>query len=230
MLSNCEARKHFETLELSEKASWKEVKEAYHELLLIWHPDHHSHNEKLKKRAEIKARELNLAMDALRDYFAGTKHHREANRFAGKSADTSNYRSDTNYSQRSAGAQAHLRQQPLWLVTFPGFLRSMGEAAADLFYLPYRAIQLSASFLLLRVGFQLATVVVAVYLFSSAGNFGPIKDLRHLVKSATETVDQGYRDIQQGRGRKARKSFKRSSKDKDKGIFEILEVFEKINL
>lgn len=54
------------TLGLAPDASWKEVTEAYRDLMRVWHPDRFQNDERLLKRAEAEAQRINHAMSELR--------------------------------------------------------------------------------------------------------------------------------------------------------------------
>ena len=56
-------------LELSNRVTRTEVREAYRNLAQIWHPDRFSHNPKLQELAQKKLCEINNAYDFLEDYF-----------------------------------------------------------------------------------------------------------------------------------------------------------------
>lgn len=55
----------FEILDLNENASEKEIKEHYRDLVSIWHPDHHIHNQRLYIKAQEKLKDLNVAYDTI---------------------------------------------------------------------------------------------------------------------------------------------------------------------
>lgn len=56
---------HFEELELDPGASLEEIKQAYRDLLQVWHPDRYSHSQRLHQRAEERTKRINAAYDAL---------------------------------------------------------------------------------------------------------------------------------------------------------------------
>ena len=56
----------FEILELNPDASPDEVKQAYKDLVNIWHPDRFSNNPHLKEKAEKKLKEVNQAYETLK--------------------------------------------------------------------------------------------------------------------------------------------------------------------
>lgn len=64
----------YEILELGRNASLEQVKEAYKDLVSIWHPDRFTNNLRLKKRAEQKLKDINAAYDALRIYLTSEEH------------------------------------------------------------------------------------------------------------------------------------------------------------
>jgi len=56
----------FEIFELGPGASFDEVKQAYKDLVNIWHPDRFSTNPRLKQKAEKKLKEVNQAYETLK--------------------------------------------------------------------------------------------------------------------------------------------------------------------
>jgi preprotein translocase subunit Sec63 len=58
----------FEILEIDESASLSEIKQAYRDLALIWHPDHYTQNTSLHQKALGRMKELNAAYDCIRSY------------------------------------------------------------------------------------------------------------------------------------------------------------------
>lgn len=65
-------RKSFELLEIGMNATEDEAKQAYKDLVSVWHPDRFSHNPRLKKKAEEKLKEANLAFETVKDFFSAT--------------------------------------------------------------------------------------------------------------------------------------------------------------
>ena len=59
----------FAVLGLPNNASSEQVKQAFHDLAQVWHPDRFTHNARLSVQAEIKMKELNNAYAILRDCF-----------------------------------------------------------------------------------------------------------------------------------------------------------------
>lgn len=56
----------FEILEIKQTASPSEIKQAYRDLVLIWHPDRCAQNPRLQEKASEKMKELNAAYDYIR--------------------------------------------------------------------------------------------------------------------------------------------------------------------
>lgn len=56
-------KRAYKILEIPENTSLLEAKQAYHDLAQIWHPDRQPHNDRLRRKAEAKMKELNEAYD-----------------------------------------------------------------------------------------------------------------------------------------------------------------------
>jgi len=65
-------RKSLELLEIGMNATEDEAKQAYKDLVSVWHPDRFSHNPRLKRKAEEKLKEANLAFETVKDFFSAT--------------------------------------------------------------------------------------------------------------------------------------------------------------
>lgn len=63
----------FETLELPQDASIQNVRQAYKDLVNIWHPDRVGDNPRLKKKAEEKLKDINLAYEELSSFLSSQK-------------------------------------------------------------------------------------------------------------------------------------------------------------
>jgi hypothetical protein len=63
-----EIQESYRTLELKEGASPEAVKEAYRSLVKVWHPDRFGDDEKLRRRADEKLKQINRAYDLLKDH------------------------------------------------------------------------------------------------------------------------------------------------------------------
>jgi hypothetical protein len=63
-------RQHLETFGLSPAASLAEIKQAYRELMMVWHPDRFPGNLRLQQLAEEKSKQINLAYQQLNSHWA----------------------------------------------------------------------------------------------------------------------------------------------------------------
>lgn len=70
-----EMNKYYEILGLNPGASEEEIKEAYKDLIKVWHPDRFSDNERLKEKANEKLKEIILAYKNLTEYAAGPEFY-----------------------------------------------------------------------------------------------------------------------------------------------------------
>lgn len=69
-------RKCFEILELDQNATLSEVRQAYLDLVNVWHPDRFIQNPRLKEKAENKLRSINTAYAKLTEYLSGAAEAR----------------------------------------------------------------------------------------------------------------------------------------------------------
>lgn len=56
-------------LDLDQTASIEEVRQAYKDLVMVWHPDRFCHNPRLQRKAEDKLKQFNQAYDHLRQWY-----------------------------------------------------------------------------------------------------------------------------------------------------------------
>jgi hypothetical protein len=56
---------YLELLDLPDAFTEAQLKQAYHDLVQVWHPDKHSHNERLRRKADEKMKEINHAYEVL---------------------------------------------------------------------------------------------------------------------------------------------------------------------
>lgn len=57
----------FQTLGISEDASPQQIKQAWRDMLAVWHPDKHMGNERLRRKAEEQTKRINEAYDRIKD-------------------------------------------------------------------------------------------------------------------------------------------------------------------
>lgn len=63
---------HFQLLELDQTASLEEVRQAYKDLVMVWHPDRFGHNLRLREKAENKLKQVNQAYEHLKQWYSGS--------------------------------------------------------------------------------------------------------------------------------------------------------------
>jgi len=63
-------RQCFDVLELDSNASIDEAKQAYKDMVNIWHPDRFSNNPRLKQKAENKLKEINEAYEMMQSFLS----------------------------------------------------------------------------------------------------------------------------------------------------------------
>lgn len=61
---------YFQALELHPASTLEEVREAYHDLVLVWHPDRFRHNPRLQQKAEEKLKVFNQAYQQLKVFYS----------------------------------------------------------------------------------------------------------------------------------------------------------------
>ena len=59
---------YLELFDLPDSFTEAQLKQAYHDLVQVWHPDKHSHNERLRQKAEEKMKEINQAYHTFESY------------------------------------------------------------------------------------------------------------------------------------------------------------------
>lgn len=63
----------FQILELDCNASIDEVRQAYKDIVNVWHPDRFSHNPRLKQKAENKLKQVNIAYDKVTSFLSSDR-------------------------------------------------------------------------------------------------------------------------------------------------------------
>ena len=62
---NDELSKYYELLGVAPGTSGRELKQAYHDMAKVWHPDRFSHDPRLQRKAQEKLKEINDAYEQL---------------------------------------------------------------------------------------------------------------------------------------------------------------------
>lgn len=61
----------YKVLELEKTHCLQEVKQAYRDIVFVWHPDRLENNQRIKKKAEKKLQQINLAYEILSKHLSG---------------------------------------------------------------------------------------------------------------------------------------------------------------
>lgn len=69
----------YKTLEIPPDSTYEEAKAAYRLMAQVWHPDKHSHNDKIHAKATAKLKEINAAWNNIEGHFKNSAA-REANK------------------------------------------------------------------------------------------------------------------------------------------------------
>jgi hypothetical protein len=72
-------KRSFEILEISESCSLAQAKQAYRDLVSIWHPDRHTKNQRLFSKASEKMKEINQAYSIVVKFFETQQNVRSTN-------------------------------------------------------------------------------------------------------------------------------------------------------
>ncbi len=102
----------FEILELDRGASPDEAKQTYKDIVNVWHPDRFSNNPRLKRKAEEKLKEVNVAYETVKS-FLSRKQEAEPEQKPASQAKAeaeaevrTKARAETEYHKAQAGPQA----------------------------------------------------------------------------------------------------------------------------
>jgi hypothetical protein len=68
-LAMLEVEIHFQLLDLDQTASLDDIKQAYRDLVMVWHPDRFAHNVRLQHKAEDKLKQFNCAYESLKQWY-----------------------------------------------------------------------------------------------------------------------------------------------------------------
>lgn len=67
-------RRSYEILELNHAATEAEARQAYKDIVNVWHPDRFCNNPRLKQKAEIKLKEVNEAYETVKAFLQNYDH------------------------------------------------------------------------------------------------------------------------------------------------------------
>jgi curved DNA-binding protein CbpA len=98
---------HYRTLELPKDADYKQAKQQKNDLLQVWHPDKHQKNERMRKKAEKKTREINDAWQEVEKYFTWKKQTNGSDSRTGTSREKSDPRNGRTRTDAGSGKRTH---------------------------------------------------------------------------------------------------------------------------
>lgn len=70
--------KYYEVLGLKIGATLPQVREAYLDLIKVWHPDRFTNDPSLKTKAHIKTQEINAAFEKVQEFLAHLELYQQA--------------------------------------------------------------------------------------------------------------------------------------------------------
>lgn len=84
-------KQYYDLLELKPGASLDDVRQAYRDIVDVWHPDRFNHNQRLRKKAEEKFKEMNRAYEILISHLSSANGKSEKEQLS-KRVDESNHK------------------------------------------------------------------------------------------------------------------------------------------
>ncbi|MCG6881286.1 MAG: DnaJ domain-containing protein [Deltaproteobacteria bacterium] len=98
-------RRAFEVLEIGADATQDEARQAYKDLVAVWHPDRFSHNPRLRNKAEEKLKEANLAFETVKHFFSTRQRETAGKTAAHETSDNSHEQSTSSGTKTELAAE-----------------------------------------------------------------------------------------------------------------------------
>ncbi len=73
-----ESHRYYNILGLTPNSGIEEVRQAYKDLIHVWHPDRFSYNQRLQEKAEEKLKEINIAYEYVISELRASSEKRES--------------------------------------------------------------------------------------------------------------------------------------------------------
>jgi len=131
--------RYFEILGLKPGASLDEVKEAYLDLVKVWHPDRFAHDPKLQQKAQEKLKEINDAFQKVQDFLINLHKYQQA---AGpnkseadetkESAKTETKQSAETNKREDQSSKPPPKEKPDTIIVYAGFWRRFIAFVVDI--------------------------------------------------------------------------------------------------
>jgi hypothetical protein len=106
---------HFQLLELDQTASLDEMKQAYRDLVMVWHPDRFGQNIRLRQKAEDKLKQFNEAYEHLKQWYAHPGQTRKPSSGSAPSSARSSSRSSKDAQRQSHASPSHVKTSELYI-------------------------------------------------------------------------------------------------------------------
>ena len=116
----------FEILDLDPDASQDEAKQAYKDIVNVWHPDRFSGNLRLKEKAEEKIKEINAAYDTIKS-FLSSKQTRKQEKQETPRAGANTEANDNTEAMFEAGTNLILNACSYFYRTIRGFVAEQAQ-------------------------------------------------------------------------------------------------------
>lgn len=91
--------KYYKILDINTNATEQDVKQAYRDLVKVWHPDRFTHDPKLRKKAEEKLKEINVAYQKIIDHLNNPYKHQQSYQYQKTEKQTTQSTQKQNYNE-----------------------------------------------------------------------------------------------------------------------------------
>jgi len=125
-----EIRRCFEVLDLDPNSDIQEAKQAYRDMVNIWHPDRFSGNPRLKMKAERKLKEINSAYEEIVRFLSLKEKMEEARKDTRRSGPSSRETEGTSLTEAMAEAGTRIFLG-LWFHLNQGLRRLVSDQAVN---------------------------------------------------------------------------------------------------
>lgn len=118
-----EMKNSFEILGLKPGASPEEIKQAYRDLVRVWHPDRYAHDPRLQDKVQEKLKEINEAFEKIRKYQSSYSKESQEGQRRGYQAEQKSHDESSQGQQKSKESKPAERSSSffknLWIYLVP---------------------------------------------------------------------------------------------------------------